>query len=94
MNHSPLACLRQKARQACDAVRRVTIRHSLHGHCGIYKSNRERFPMSSLRIDCDGSCPLIRVLAVVSIVLLIAMALGAMCHPQMRRARGWMHRCK
>ena len=97
MKHPWFACVSQKGRELWETVERPTLRHSMHWHCGIYKNKNDHTPMSCMRLDHECACPLIRVVAVFAGLLLILMALSALCrHLPMLTARRCRqrHRCE
>ena len=79
MKDSLSSRIRQKGCEAYSALCRPTVRHSLHCHCGIYRSPDEHTPLSAMRLDLKGACPLIRVLAILGIVALASVVVCRVC---------------
>lgn len=87
--------VQQKGRRAWQTLCRPTVRHSLHYHCGLYPEEHGRAPISSFRLDHDSSCPLLRVLALMGLLMLVVLSVSSLCHAiAARRSRGQGCHCE
>ena len=69
------------AKKVMEAVKRPTLRQSLHYDCGIYKDENDLNPALSFHLGGDHATPLIRIVAVVAAVVL-ALAMVCKCKKQ------------
>ena len=79
--------IRQKGCEAYTALCKPTLQHSLRCHCGIYPGPGERSPIMAVRWDCSGAYPLIRILAVLGAIAVLAAVACSVRRAVRRRLR-------
>ena len=85
-------CLKHRAEQLLLAASRPELRHSMRYECGLYKSSSDRSPMVSACMEHSCAISILRLVAMMAGLALLAMAMRSLVCSW--RKRKWRRQCR